>query len=80
MIDFDLRDFERAARRMNAIADQVPFALAGSLNDAVEIARKEIIARTWPQAVSVRNPRFLGAALTTRGPARRQAEPARRPL
>jgi len=67
MIDFDLREFERAARRVDAYADQVPFALAQALNDAAEIARKEIIDKTWPEHMRVRNARFMAAALTSKG-------------
>ena len=67
MLTFDTRDFERAARNFNAILDQVPFALASAMNEGVEFARDELIERTWPQSVAVRNPRFLDAALTTRG-------------
>ena len=67
MLTFDLRDFERAARNFDATLDQVPFALAQAMNDGVEFARDEIINRTWPESVRVRNPTFLEAALTTRG-------------
>ena len=67
MLTFDMRDFERAARNFDAILDQVPFALAQAMNDGVEFARQELIDHTWPQSVTVRNPRFLDAALTTRG-------------
>ncbi len=58
MLTFDMRDFERAARNFDAILDQVPFALAQAMNDGVEFAREEIINRTWPASVKVRNPRF----------------------
>lgn len=64
---FDLSDFERAARNMGAFVDQVPFALARALNDAAEQTRREMIETTWPSHVTVRNTRFLNAALTTKG-------------
>lgn len=67
MLTFDISDFERAARNFDALLDQVPFALAGAMNDAVEFARAELIERTWPESVTVRNRTFLKAALTTRG-------------
>lgn len=67
MLTFDTRDFERAARNFAATLDQVPFALAGAMNDAVEFARSELIGETWPNNVTVRNKSFLNAALTTRG-------------
>ena len=67
MLTFDMRDFERAARNFSATLDQVPFALAQAMNAGVEAARDEIVNRTWPESVRVRNPNFLNAALTTRG-------------
>lgn len=63
----DFSEFERAARRMNAARDQVPFALSKALNEAAEKTRTKLITKTWPGAVTVRNARFLNAALTTRG-------------
>ena len=67
MIRFDLRDFQRVAKSLNAYADQIPFALAQAMNDAAELARKEIVERTWPTHMDVRNARFMSAALTTKG-------------
>ncbi len=67
MFTLDLREFDRAIHDFAATLDQVPFALAQAMNDGVEFARDEIINRTWPGNVAVRNPRFLQAALTTRG-------------
>ena len=63
MLTFDFRDFERAAARMGAMADQIPFALAQSMNDASKAARREIIDTTWADHVQVRNKRFMGVAL-----------------
>ncbi|GGC70663.1 hypothetical protein [Chelatococcus reniformis] len=65
MIDvkFDLRDFERMARQLGAAADQVPFALAGALNDALFKTRTKLISETWPQHVTVRNAGFMRGAL-----------------
>ena len=48
---------------MNAFASQVPFALAKAMNDAAAEARKDLIERTWPSHMKVRNKAFLGAAL-----------------
>ena len=67
MLSFDMRDFDRAARNFDAFADQVPFALAGAMNDALEEARRELVEVTWPTHVQARNPNFMKAALTTRG-------------
>lgn len=66
-LKFDLSDFQRVARRLNGFADQIPFALSQALNDGAEMARKELIERTWPTHMNVRNKRFLGAALTLKG-------------
>lgn len=66
-LKFDFSDFERVAKRLDAFADQIPFALAKSLNDAADIARRQIIDDTWPHHVSVRNSGFMNAALTTKG-------------
>ena len=66
-LTFDMRDFERAARNFDAILDQVPFALAGAMNDAVDFAYRELTTQTWPESVTVRNPNFIRAALSSRG-------------
>lgn len=66
-LSFDFGDFERVAARMMAAADQIPFALAGSLNEASNLARRELIEQTWPSHMQVRNARFMAAALTTKG-------------
>lgn len=66
MVDFDFRDFERAARSLNAFSNQVPFALARALNDSAELARSDL-PQTWAEHITVRNPRFLKAALSTKG-------------
>jgi hypothetical protein len=66
-LEFDFSGFKRAAEQLNAAADQIPFALSQALNDGAEIVRKELIADVWPSHVKVRNARFIGAALTTKG-------------
>ena len=66
-LSLDMRDFERAARDFGAILDQVPFALAGAMNDALDDAYAELTTRTWPESITARNPSFIRAALTTRG-------------
>ena len=67
MITFNFRDFERAAKKLGAASDQIPYALARSLNDAAEIARKEIIEETWPNSIQSQNKSFMRAALTITG-------------
>ncbi|TCR60953.1 hypothetical protein [Bosea sp. BK604] len=63
MLQLDLREFERKARDIGGAIDQVPFALAGALNDALFKARDHLINQTWPHAITVRNPNFIRAAL-----------------
>lgn len=63
---FDMRDFERAARGMGILAtDQVPFAIAKTLNDAMlqpGATRDTIVNRTFPASFHVRRGNFARAA------------------
>lgn len=43
--------------------NQMPFAMAGAINDTAFEVRKDTIERGWPSDVTVRNPRFLSAVL-----------------
>ncbi len=63
MLHLDLSEFERKARDIGGAIDQVPFALAGALNDALFKARDHLINQTWPNSITVRNPSFIRAAL-----------------
>lgn len=63
MIVLDLSAFEAAAGRTAQARKQVPFAVAGALNDSAFAARSEFINTTWPSAVQVRNRGFMRAAL-----------------
>ena len=65
-ISFDLSQFERAAKDMQAAVDQVPFALANAMNKAAFETRRELVGETWPGHVTVRNKAFIGAALRVR--------------
>jgi hypothetical protein len=65
-VKFDFSDFERKAKELSAAADQIPFALAKALNEAVENAQTILILKTWPSAVRVRNAGFMRAALRRR--------------
>lgn len=62
-----MRDFERAAKRLEARADQIPFALATALNASAEIARITLVNKTWPLHVEARDKNFIKAALSTTG-------------
>ena len=44
--------------------NQMPFAYAVAINDTAKDVREQIIERTWPSDVNVRNKRFMKAALT----------------
>lgn len=63
MIDLklDLSVFEELADRMDAARDQIPFALAGALNDAAFTTRTEFIQETWPHHIRQRNASFMRA-------------------
>jgi hypothetical protein len=65
-IKLDVQPFFDAADRMNAFADQVPFALSRALNDAAYETYQYLIEDTWPQHVKVRNSNFLRWALRTK--------------
>ena len=62
-LQISMKDFERKARELSAAVDQVPFALAQAMNDALKATRKQIVTETWPQHVQMRNTQFLNAAL-----------------
>ncbi len=62
-LKFDLRDFERVARSLDAFADQVPFAMANALSSAAFKVREVLITDTWPEHVEVRNRNALRQAL-----------------
>ncbi len=62
-LEIDIRAFERRAREMSASLDQLPFAIAGSMNAAAVETRQEMISDVWPKAVHVRNRSFMRSAL-----------------
>jgi hypothetical protein len=63
MLTIDVREFERAAKRMQAAVDQVPFALANALTTAAFRMKDEVLPETWSQHVTVRDPGFLRGSL-----------------
>jgi hypothetical protein len=63
VIQFDLSGLERAARDVGASADQIPFAISRTLNQAVLKTRDRLADETWPSHVKVRNKAFIKAAL-----------------
>jgi len=64
-IDLDMREFSKKARQMGIFAeDQLPFALANSLNDTMfQDTRPQIIGPTWASAFTVRNSGLPRAAI-----------------
>ena len=62
ILTFDFSSFKRMADRIGVAAQQVPYALATSLNQSAFQAREDIVGM-WPSAVNVRNKAFLGWAL-----------------
>jgi len=56
-VELDMREFTRKARQMGIFAnDQMPFAIANTLNDTMfKDTRPQIIGPTWAAAFTVRN-------------------------
>ena len=56
-VEIDMREFTRKARQMGVFAnDQMPFAIANTLNDTMfQDTRPQIIGPTWSAAFTVRN-------------------------
>jgi hypothetical protein len=63
---FNTFDFEMRARELDAAIDQVPYALALTLNRAAQNTRRVLIESTWPTHVQQRNSSFIGRALRTK--------------
>lgn len=62
-LQIDFSAFERRANEMHAQIDQLPFAIATTMNDAAKATRTELVEQVWPKAVTVRNRTFMRAAL-----------------
>lgn len=56
-VELDMREFEQRARQMGVFAtDQLPFAIASTLNDTMfKDTRPHIIGPTWAAAFEMRN-------------------------
>jgi hypothetical protein len=63
---FNTFDFEMRARELEGAIDQVPYALALTLNRAAQNTRRVLIESTWPTHVQQRNSSFIGRALRTK--------------
>jgi len=64
---FDMTDLYAMEKRIAEAPDQIRFAAARALNDAAERTMVRLANETWPAHVTVRNPTFLKAALSTTG-------------
>lgn len=62
MLEFDFSSFRKMADRLEVARQQIPFALATSLNQSAFQARQDIVGM-WPSAVNSRNKAFIGWAL-----------------
>lgn len=62
-IKFDFSQFERAVEGIGGAIEQLPYALSVAMNEAAFTTRRHLVERTWPSHVTVRNTRFLNAAL-----------------
>jgi hypothetical protein len=62
-VKINLRDVERAAEQIGGAADQIPYVMAGVLNDAAFATRGSLVKETWPQHVTQRNKSFPSAVL-----------------
>lgn len=60
-VKFETAQFARYLNRVQR--KQLPFATAKSLTDTAFDARKHVVDVSWPRAVTVRNRRFMGAAM-----------------
>lgn len=67
MVTFDLRDVTRVTRNLERFANQIPFALARSLNDAADVAMRKDLPRAWSDSLDVRSSNFMRQALSTKG-------------
>jgi len=65
-VKFDTEDMIRKAYDLGAVADQMPYILARTMNDAAEVTRSFLIHTTWPHHTYQRNQSFMAAALTTK--------------
>jgi hypothetical protein len=63
MIEFDMSVFERKAKELRRQINQVPYALADAMNEAVANTRNVLVQDTWPSHVTQRNAGFIGRAL-----------------
>jgi hypothetical protein len=63
---FDMSAFERKVREIDGAIDQLPYAIALTMNQAVTNARRVLVQNTWPSHVEQRNAAFIGRALRTK--------------
>ena len=64
-LEIDCSAFERRAKELHGQIDQVPYALALAMNEAVKNTRQVLVRDTWPSHVQQRNASFINRALRT---------------
>lgn len=62
-IKFDFSQFERAVEGISGGIEQLPYVLSVAMNEAAFTTRRQLVEQTWPSHVTVRNARFMNAAL-----------------
>src|SRR2546423_7239473 len=62
-VQIDLTDIYQFADDIHVAANQVPFAAARTINDALFRAREDLSETVWPQHVSRRNPHYPSVVL-----------------
>lgn len=59
------------SRRIRSYRDQIPQATSAALTKTAFDIRQEIVQTTWPKSVTVRNSRFMNAALRVKSASKR---------
>lgn len=62
-VDFNIKDFDAAAKEINGLASELPYVIANLMNDGAFKTRQVLVSDTWPRHVQVRNASFIAAAL-----------------
>lgn len=63
MLTLDTSHFETTARKIGLAEREIPFALANAMTYAAYRTKDALTNGTWPQAVKVKNTRFMRASL-----------------
>jgi hypothetical protein len=63
-VKFDMVDLEQKTKQLDGNIDQIPFVMAGMLNDAAFDTRAKLVNDTWPSHVTQRKENFPNVALS----------------